>query len=611
MESSDPAPIYAPEPPSMENMDHSASGPPSLNRLLNIQHSENSLTGPPAVPSPPSFSILPAPSGPSGTTNSGTRLLALLHNKQPVTSLKPLHQNAPPLKSLDQEVGQSTMPRSPHHHRPRPPSFTTIPPPPKFPTSSQEIPFAYQQRPNYQQPPLHQNPSQNRFPNAISYGNPHSNQPPHLVHPQPLPPHVQRAVFTGGPVHAPMAPVAPIAPMAPRALQQRPHALNQTVSATVSHSQYSGLQPTMIPQLQEQSPPKLTSHSLALLNAFKSRDQATGESPGSNDLPLRRYTQQPAPPQRSQPQELLGDMTQPGEKYPEVSLFQSHNTNLSMNEKLLTARQTMISDRERHKSTLLELFKSPTTAGPPPEPLSATALPTSATPSAVELSAVEPLSNAATTSALLHDKKPADSSKQGRIPELNPEASLPYRAHTILSRPSELSDQEIPIRNPQTHKAQQRGNAKRPATNVSSQESKSSSSEKPFRPQILKRPQQGPVKVPTTSPPAGTALPRAPQPSRSQRVNQAADHKQTLLSLFGKNLPEAASMSQNSSGSGLTSLPPLEPVVNLSARSRVGSLASGDGNPRRGSHTHTPISPADTGFLLGYLAEAVAKGTQR
>jgi hypothetical protein len=57
-------------------------------------------------------------------------------------------------------------------------------------------------------------------------------------------------------------------------------------------------------------------------------------------------------------------------------------------------------------------------------------------------------------------------------------------------------------------------------------------------------------------------------------------------------------------------MPPLEPGYSLSvsARSRVGSLASGDGNPRRTNHT--PISPADKGFLLGYL-EGVVKEAQR
>jgi mRNA-decapping enzyme subunit 2 len=173
----------------------------------------------------------------------------------------------------------------------------------------------------------------------------------------------------------------------------------------------------------------------------------------------------------------------------------------------------------------------------------------------------------------------------------------------------------------------------------------SKSSETPFQPQILKRPTQSPPKPqqpsaraqpvastfapqpniarippspsavlptasgllaqqgsfgmpqsPTAIKTSGSSFPAQPDP----RNSQAAEHKQTLLSLFGKSQATPTSPPRRTD--------PIEPSMMASSRSRVGSLASGgDGTSRRGSQT--PISPADKGFLLGYL-DAVAKGSR-
>jgi len=134
------------------------------------------------------------------------------------------------------------------------------------------------------------------------------------------------------------------------------------------------------------------------------------------------------------------------------------------------------------------------------------------------------------------------------------------------------------------------------------QESTKRSPEKPFQPQILKRPQPGQFNGQEPSRPVQASMPSMPsmqEPPVDHRKPQQVDHRQNLLSLFGK--PSTGIQQPNYPPNG-NSLPSADPAL----RSRVGSLASAEAGPRRGSQA--PISPADKGFLLDYLAAAVAKG---
>ena len=131
--------------------------------------------------------------------------------------------------------------------------------------------------------------------------------------------------------------------------------------------------------------------------------------------------------------------------------------------------------------------------------------------------------------------------------------------------------------------------------------------QKPFQPQILKRPQPqtsaaAEFIATSTSPPA--VLPMFPLLDR--HITQSPDHKQMLLSLFGKAPSSANPLSMAQTQDGSASAPPIDTTVNASSRSRVGSLPSGGRESRRGSQV--PISSADKGFLLNYL-DNVAKGS--
>ncbi|KUJ21952.1 uncharacterized protein LY89DRAFT_608597 [Mollisia scopiformis] len=530
-------------------------------------------------------------------STKGSALLALLQSKPTVDV--PRAQNALPHTPLEHTVGQAPMPRTPHHYAPRPPPFSSMPPPPAFPPMQQQNTFSYQQphienhyrqnnqprgMPNQQQPPR-------------PHENPHHYQSQHLIHPQPLPPTVQRALFTGGPVHSPVAPQPVQQPLA----QQHP----ANVAMNNQNPQFSGLHAPMVPPIPKGSPPKLTKHTLALLDAFKRRDQDVADANASNDLPLRRYAPEQPPVPRHQPQELPADLSQlpQAPSVPQYIPESASNNTRAPNPGMFTTRQPI---SETQKSTLLDLFKSPTaTSASPSKPLSATALPPSATPSAVELSAVEPLStNAATTSALLNDKRTPDpSARDAPIPELNPEANLPYRAMAILSRPPEMMEKEASLHSGTSHRSQHRNqtNGKKPSSRSGMQEPPKRSPEKAFQPQILKRPQPGQFNGQEPSRPAQTSMPQPPmpEPPMDPRKYQQADHRQNLLSLFGK--PPTGVQQPNYSPNNGVSLP-ADPAL----RSRVGSLASAEAAPRRPSQA--PISPADKGFLLDYLAAAVAKG---
>lgn len=536
----------------------------------------------------------------------GDALLALLKSPPMNSDQQGPPQNFTPQTPLEHTLDQAPMPRTPHHQHPRPPHFSTMQPPPTFPIRTQNETFSYQQ-PSFQndRQPAYSNHAYNQSRQQIqnSHENPHSYQSQHLVHPQPLPPHVQPAVFTGGPVHSPMMP--------PPVPQQPPPQLTSTLSVTLNNPQFPGLHAPMIPPIQRQTPPKLTGHHLSLLNTFKGKKDdanANGNPSTSNDLPLRRYVQEPMhPPHSPHPplQELPGDAsrTPPAANLPRVDDRFSTNASSGLIPSMITPRQPP-SDEQR--SALLSIFKSPAIpAAVPAIPVAATALPISATPSAVELSAVEPLSqNAASTSALLNDKRtPGHSTKNRSIPESNPEANLPFRALSIPPRPSELSDNEAPLRNGSSHKAHTKANGGHHARNTTSQAPAAKSPEKPFQPQILKRPQAGPSKAVEPSPLPQSAFPALSPPSAAVHPAQTAEHRQTLLSLFGK-----ASTQQNPVPRIPTSNPtpqqPMAPAASVSVRSRVGSLASGEAPSRRGSQV--PISPADKSFLLNYLG-AVTK----
>lgn len=552
--------------------------------------------------------------------DSGSELLALLQGKAQ-TQHHGVPYNPAPQTPIDHIVSQPPQPEPPHHQHPRLPHFSSLPPPPVFPIEQAYNSFSYQE-PDHLMNNRHEDTFQQTKVQAgrqlpQNQESPRY-QPQDLVHPQPLPPYVQRAVFTGGPVHAPMV---------PQPDQQYAPQLQTTLSVTAQNPQFPGIHSPMVPTVLAQSPPKLTSHKLALLNAFKARDEANEEHAKSIDLPLRRYVQGLASPQElpaETPQSAPVDL---------LALFNANDSPAQTSNQAVPSPRPPISQAQ--KSTLLGLFKSPPTSTATVRP-AATALPISTTPSAVELSAVEPHSNARPVSASNSKANNSDSIKKSKvIPELNPEANLPFRAMSILTRPPQASGTSAEANIGSTVRTQRAGKKQGAIQGNRSQQENNvhvkRSPAKPFQPQILKRPQQGSSEaieaaapesdtfsllvsqIPTrTSLPLQatpeTHSPLAVQPSLDRRSAHTADHKQTLLSLFGKSQSAEVPSGPTSTSRVLSPMQPIELGMAASTRSRVGSLASGvDGVSRKSSQA--PMSPADKNFLLNYL-DTVANGAQ-
>lgn len=412
--------------------------------------------------------------------DSGSQLLALLQG----SNLNPNHPgpfNRPPHTPLDHTYTQAPAPKTPQHHHPRPPHFSSMPPPPSFNINQQPEAFSYQlpshvsSQPHRQNMPHLRTINQTQGQGYLEHSLPqNSYQSPHLVHPQPLPPQVQRAVFTGGPVHSPAV---------PQPTQYMPQHDTRT-SIAVPNPQFPNIHAPMVRQVQKEPLPELNHHSLALLNAFKGRDISNGEGGASNDLPLRKFVQDGKQGQvnhLSAPQELPAELSQP---LP-VDLLSMFKANDSPAQPLASLPPPN-SISESHKSTLLGLFKSPTTQTTFMRS-AATALPTTATPSAVELSAVEPLSSSTGPSieAVQKPKASIEIQHVHDIPELNPEANLPFRATAILARPQQPRETVRQVKNNTLPRARQNGHKHAGTSKTHTKPAP----EKPFQPQILKRPQ--------------------------------------------------------------------------------------------------------------------------
>ena len=638
MESNTQGPSYPA--PARQHIDTLEGTNEALRALLKIQPSNPGMqSGAMKAPSPVA-------------ENKGNALLALLQGK-PSALVQQYTASVPPQTPLEHPISQAPQPTTPNHQHPKPPNFATLPPPPAFPIQqshsySYEEPDVQNMRSHGSMPAFPHHQTQN-LQHSRAIGNPHAYQNQNLVHPQPLPPHVQRAVFTGGPVHAPMV---------PQSIQESfATQMNPAISSGPINTQFPGLHAPMVPEVQTQPPSKLTSHALALLNAFKTKDQANGVVADSN-LPLRRYTEEPAqlPPLR--PQELPAEVLRLVAADPLSQYGLKQTVPETRNPNVLAPKPTS----EEHRSALLDLFKSPTAqAAIPIQTNAATALPMTNTPSAVELSAVDTLSsNAAQASPAASQQKQKamkKATKEANIPEMNPESNLPFRAMKILARPTQASDSESPRGHISAPKQHPQSNGKRPVSR--SQAQPSSSPEKPFQPQILKRPQSGtskakaPSGIPSPTPfptmpilPASTqhqakaaatdhkqtlqsllaksssftttiASPSLPQPSN--HTAPPTDHKAKLLSLFNAASPSVQPMQPHPPAPPPPAtiaeedvLPPLfsiDPTQNATTKSRLGSLASGETAASRRS-SQTPMSPADKGFLLGYL-DSVTKGGKR
>jgi mRNA-decapping enzyme subunit 2 len=573
----------------------------ALHRLLKIQPPTQGLQreAASAVQSPAS-------------KNSGEALLALLQGKS--TGNQQSSQQAPsPHTPLDLTYTDAPMPKSPphHHFRPQPPS--NMPPPTSIPPQphNSSYPYQYSQPRTSQQPERHMfmsNQMSSQYYPQQSQGPPRQvYQPQQLQHPQPLPPQVQRAVFTGDQAHGPMVPQPPI--------QQPVPQHTESISLNVPQPQFPNIHGPMISPTSNQNHPKLTNHSLALLNAFKGpRDQATLSTDRDSNIPLSRFTEAVAGPP-APVQELSADESQHERPTPPVVSKPDINTySLPVGSVFLTRAVT----GDDHRKSLLSMFKTSNSQSSNVDPAPATTTPADIQQASEASSSRKPSVDPAL--GILSGSAKVDITTRAQPQSHLSGPSSPFRPVSILARPSQGAVESPTVYKPMTTRQDDvlksyLNSTVPPATEDSKFQADvelSADTIKSFQPQILKRPQPTQPLMPvelSASPTFSTNF--YTQPSLDQRVNQPPDHKQALLSLF-RNGPTAA-------------LPPLldqkkasqiperafDMAPDVIPRSRVDSLASAGGDIlSETSSRRAPISAADKGFLLGYL-DAIARGSDK
>jgi mRNA-decapping enzyme subunit 2 len=592
---------YEPRTRSTPGLDTMEGATAALHRLLKIQPPTQGLQTEAAsgVQSPAS-------------KNSGEALLALLQGKSPGTQQS--SQQAPPAHTpFDLTYTDAPIPKTPPHNnfRPQPPS--NMPPPPSFPLQSYQSSYPHQ----HSQTRTMQQPEKHTFgPTQISsqYYQQQPQEPPrqmyqpqHLQHPQPLPPQVQRAVFTGDQAHGPMVPQP--------AIHQPVLQHTESISLTVPQPQFPNIHGPMISPTLSQNHPKLTSHSLALLNAFKSpRDQATLSTDRESNIPLSRFTEAITGP-HAQMQELSADESQHDRPTPLDA------SKLNMNTYSLPAGSmfpTRAAPGDDHRKSLISMFKTPNSKPANVDPAATITTPTDIQQASEASSSRQPSVDPALS--ILSRPAKADIISRAQPQSLLSGPSSPFRPVNILARPSHGPVESLTIYKPITTRQDDVLKSYLNSTGPPAMEDRkfqadvelSADAVKSFQPQILKRPQPTQALMPVELAASPTLPPSFYiQPSLDRRVNQPPEQKQALLSLF-RNSPTAATpaLVDRNKASQIPERA-FDTAPDVIPRSRVDSLASAGGDilseasSRRGSHA--PISAADKGFLLGYL-DAIARG---
>ncbi|KAL1954163.1 hypothetical protein VTO42DRAFT_1571 [Malbranchea cinnamomea] len=347
--------------------------------------------------------------------------------------------------------------------------------------------------------------------------------------------------------------------------------------------------------------PKLTSHSLALLNVFKSD---TKKVEASNTASSSQPTTQ---------QQM------------ETSDKSKHQNNLS---NLLNRQESKPSSTPASQTpTTRAELAAPSTSPDPAPKVEAVQILKKEMPSRPLMAATQ--GNEPTPSSPISVPKPRATKSMGKQPLSSPKnaAKVPQKAKpptiTILPRPTQNKESPPPSLpfepGPEAPRPQAHRNVRL------------SDLTKPFQPKILRRPEKGNLEacLPTHTVTV-SAFSRADQDSvekkeekevpktldYDRRPSQTAAQKEVLLSLFGKGPQSPEGQKQGTSPLPVSPPPPPPPRSTTvspleTSTSQVKPLASCAKHTSPDSASESTrskvTSPVDKAFLLGYL-EGVAKG---
>ena len=510
-----------------------------LQRLLKVQ--------------PPTQGLQPAPT----QQDKGSALLSILQSGGKSAPQQPVQM---PQTPLDHTLAEPSQPRTPHHHNHHHmPTINTQQPPPSFPLHPN-------QAASWITPPFQPGPAQpfnQQYPHPLQqqFGNPQAS----LMHPQPMPPQVQRGVYNrsagqevppGGYMGAPGI-----------------YGNQQAGQSLGPAGQMPGQAPMPMVNL---GPAQLSGQSMALLNAFKSGQAAQ-----------RKENARPQIPPASGPQHNYNMVYTHAELSSTQPSVQTHvaptaptpdRAPMSPQE---LAGSNMGPPATDHRSALLGMFQKaePKTANQPQADQRFTNGPS-------------PLNSRGPPSRASMDTNPI--SLDSLSLKSRPDPSVPQPAQASVNyTPQHTSQPTSAFPSNQPIRILQRGQTEA-ALGITGQPGMS--------PQVSPYIANSQPATGNLSSPSAAPIPLA----GNRRPESSNDQKRQLLSLFGNQRQSPASLEAAKGKEVAAEVP----------RSRVASLAAGmaELNPvnnsasRRGSQT--PISPADRSFLLGYLDSVTNNATR-
>lgn len=412
---------------------------------------------------------------------------------------------------------------------------------------------------------------------------------------------------------------------APSSRRQTPAPYQRTGDPEFTHaSGADNVQPQSIPPANKLPPPKLTSHSLALLSVF--RDETNPQHTGSTLVnPPKQGAESSSGGRKVQNQDILLDLLkrQPGPATAGVQGTQQQPARAE-----LAAQQTpsvkQVTVNQQNRSRDYEGTSTSQVYQPRPREAPKTRLGKDTTTSAtvsgpLNVPQFEQISKSSKQSSNTASQKPGKDQKP-KIPSV-----------VILPRPNTEKKNSPPS-------TQQVGPA---PTQPQMQKTKQPEPAKPFQPQILRR--QPKPDLEDSLPTRTVTVSEFSQPGREKPVaepqkeparliydrhpSQTATQKEALLSLFGK--PGSPPVQTGTATSNQFSPPTKSPAqstvispvekttfgtdvqaeVGQAPVSRLGSISSAADTGSQTSNKTKVTSPTNKAFLLGFL-DGVAKGNR-
>lgn len=364
------------------------------------------------------------------------------------------------------------------------------------------------------------------------------------------------------------------------------------------------IQGATIPPASKLPPPKLTSHSLALLNVFKDENHKTPQNPAANLAPASGLERKPSPHQ-DQLLNLLRGSPAPALSSPAPVELAADSTPPAVPQILQRSRI----DNDTAKQRRFEVAKSPRAE-----------MQTSATVSGpLNMPQFEGIAKPAAKKGQNGFNRKSNRGRQAQT-------QTPTSPVTILPRPqgAKKDRSSTPPTGPQASRT-------RTPSHPRGSKGKPTEPQKPFQPQILRRPEKPGTDsdLPLRPKAADDTDSRnvtnmlQPEPGRAspanvdRRPSQTSAQKEALLSLFNKkpevkSSPSTGPLELETSAAkppGSSVISPLSPSVPPS----IGGPVSGRGTPAE-NDTQPPASirgssPDNKAFLLGFL-QGVAKGNK-